>query len=169
MTLPQIDYIEKLNIDYRHFDSAGIEPRYAFGHGLSYTKFHYAGASGKWLADGGSDWNNRKWSLPLPDWLFEDVYELTFNVKNVGQVDGFEVPQVYLGFSSSAGEPPKVLRKFDRFAVKTGATQKIKFRFNRYDLSVWNSEKQRWWKPEGDVKVYIGASSRDIRLTLDKM
>lgn len=39
---PQIDYTEKLNIDYRHFLQAGIEPRYGFGYGLSYTQFGYA-------------------------------------------------------------------------------------------------------------------------------
>jgi beta-glucosidase len=30
----ECDYVEKLNIDYRHFDEAGIEPRYEFGFGL---------------------------------------------------------------------------------------------------------------------------------------
>jgi beta-glucosidase len=34
---PQITYSEGLFIDYRHFDQAGITPRFEFGFGLSYT------------------------------------------------------------------------------------------------------------------------------------
>ena len=37
--IPQADFNEGLFIDYRHFDKAGIEPRYPFGHGLSFTTF----------------------------------------------------------------------------------------------------------------------------------
>jgi beta-glucosidase len=32
-----IPYSEELEIDYRHFDAKGIEPRFEFGFGLSYT------------------------------------------------------------------------------------------------------------------------------------
>ena len=32
---------EGVNVGYRGFDAAGIEPRFAFGHGLGYTTFEY--------------------------------------------------------------------------------------------------------------------------------
>lgn len=37
--VPQQDFDWGLEIDYRHFDARGIEPRYAFGFGRSYTTF----------------------------------------------------------------------------------------------------------------------------------
>lgn len=42
LSQPQDTYTEGLYIDYRHLNKAGIKPRFAFGHGLSYTDFTYS-------------------------------------------------------------------------------------------------------------------------------
>ncbi|KAL1876892.1 hypothetical protein VTK73DRAFT_9045 [Phialemonium thermophilum] len=46
-TLGQVQdtYTEGLYIDYRYLNKHSIKPRYAFGHGLSYTNFTYTNAS----------------------------------------------------------------------------------------------------------------------------
>uniref|UniRef100_A0A8H7TTV9 beta-glucosidase n=1 Tax=Bionectria ochroleuca TaxID=29856 RepID=A0A8H7TTV9_BIOOC len=46
-TVPQQNFDEGAAIDYRHFDRYGIEPRYEFGFGLSYTSFEYGGINVK--------------------------------------------------------------------------------------------------------------------------
>jgi beta-glucosidase len=42
---PQDTFTEGLYIDYRHFHKANVTPRYAFGHGLSYTSFSFSEAT----------------------------------------------------------------------------------------------------------------------------
>jgi len=48
---PQDTYTEGLYIDYRYFDKNNITPRYAFGHGLSYTNFSYTDATIKSITE----------------------------------------------------------------------------------------------------------------------
>ena len=65
----QINYTEGLGIDYRHFMWEGIQPRFEFGFGLSYTesatsvvgirlifRFNYSNLQ-IWEIDGEDDWD----------------------------------------------------------------------------------------------------------------
>jgi beta-glucosidase len=110
---PSIDFTEKLNLDYRHFDAKNITPRYEFGFGLSYTTFVYSGLSVKSVGDGAT---------------------VSFTVKNNGSVDGTEIPQLYLGFPAAAGEPPKLLRGFDEVKLSAGQSAQVQMSLNARDL-----------------------------------
>jgi beta-glucosidase len=57
----------------------------------------------------------------------EEPYQITVSVTNVGQREGTEVAQLYLGFPPGAGEPPKLLRGFE--AVPIAPAQKVDVRF----------------------------------------
>lgn len=36
---------------------------------------------------------------------------------------------------------------------------------SRFDLSIWDTARQRWQIPSGSIGIQVGASSRNIRLT----
>ncbi|KAI8582566.1 hypothetical protein K450DRAFT_227770 [Umbelopsis ramanniana AG] len=140
----EIDYTEGLLIGHRWFDAKNIEPLFPFGFGLSYTKFGYNALKVK--AAGSK-------------------VSITATIKNTGKVDGAEIPQLYIGFPKSAGEPPKVLRGFEKVFLKAGHSTKVTFDLDTAkELSIWNSDARKWEVVKGSFTVYVGASSRDIRL-----
>ncbi|KZT52914.1 glycoside hydrolase family 3 protein [Calocera cornea HHB12733] len=166
-TTPQITYEEALKIDYRWFDSLGIEPRYPFGFGLSYTTFEYSELS-IWevgLYDQYPYSNASSLVAPGgPTDLFYTAFGVSFHVTNTGSRDGAEVSQLYLGFPESAGEPPKVLRGFEKTFIKSQNTATVVLGLLKHDISIWDVISQSWVVPSGTFTVMIGSSSRDIRL-----
>ncbi|KAJ9138386.1 Cel3e secreted beta-glucosidase [Pleurostoma richardsiae] len=156
-TNPQCDYTEGVYIDYRHFDNKNITPRYEFGFGLSYTRFEYSSlllASKRVLC--GSSIGD--------DWLWDVVATVEVTITNSGPVAGEEVAQLYLAIPES---PPKQLRGFEKVFLSPNNSSPAQFELTRRDLSVWDVVTQKWLIQEGNYTVFVGASSRDIRLTED--
>jgi hypothetical protein len=106
-------YSEGLEVGYRWYNAHNVKPAFAFGHGLSYTQFEY------------SD-------------LKVSQRSVSCSVKNVGDVDGAEVPQLYLGFPASAQEPPKQLKGFKKIQLKAGASATVTFPLTDRDFSIWD-------------------------------
>jgi beta-glucosidase len=88
-------------------------------------------------------------------------------VKNTGLRDGSEVPQLYIGFpeDSGADQPIKALRGFERVELKRNEQSRVNFQLRRRDLSFWDVAAQEWALPSGNFKIFVGASSTDIRQT----
>ena len=113
------------------------------------------------------------------------MYYVSFGVKNLGSLAGTEIPQLYMGYPASAGEPKKVLRNFEEVPLGVGESRTVTMfvdrRSMRYALSslllllllllkifyfsIWDTPSQSYTRPSGTFTVYIGASIRDIRLT----
>ncbi|KAF2456505.1 putative glycosyl hydrolase [Lineolata rhizophorae] len=156
------NFEEGVFIDYRHFDESNIEPRFEFGFGLSYTTFNYseisvegapsAGpATGPTVPGGAAD-------------LYETVSTVSLTVTNSGDVAGAEVPQLYVGYPSSAsGQPPRQLRGFDKVMIEPGESADVTFEIRRKDLSYWDTDAKQWVVPEGTFTLDVGSSSRDLR------
>ena len=77
------------------------------------------------------------------------------------------MPQLYLGFPLSAGEPPKQLKGFKQVLLAPGASTEVTFPLSDRDISIWDVSSHGWSPQKGVFKVMVGASSRDIRLNGD--
>jgi beta-glucosidase len=136
---------EGLFIGYRHYDRNDITPLFPFGHGLSYTDFAY------------SDLTIAK---------TEGGIEVAFTVKNTGARAGAEIPQIYLGPSQSdVPMAPKSLAGFTRIELAAGKAERIRVHVPDRQFAYWSVEDRNWIRPAGSRPIYVGASSRDIRLT----
>ena len=74
---------------------------------------------------------------------------------------------MYIGYpeNSGADQPIKALRGFERVELKKDEQARVKFQLRRRDLSFWDVVAQEWALPNGDFKIFVGASSSDIRQT----
>lgn len=152
-----------LYIDYRYFDKQNITPRFEFGFGLSYTNFTYSELTVTGKPSAGPATGAVGPGGPVD--LFETVATVTAKIANSGGVAGAEVPQLYLGYPASTNSPPKQLRGFSKLKLEAGASGTATFKLRRRDMSFWDEKTRKWTVATGEYTVFVGASSRDVRLT----
>jgi beta-glucosidase len=87
----------------------------------------------------------------------------TITIKNAGQFDGAEIPQLYLSFPEIADEPPQLLRGFEKIFIRQGETVSVIFKLKKTELSYYDVGSHNWVVPQGQFTVHIGSSSRDIK------
>jgi beta-glucosidase len=94
---------------------------------------------------------------------------VSFTIRNTGSRAGAEIAQVYLGLPASANEPPKRLVGWVKVELEPGETRETSVmlvpKAASRPLSYWNVDTNGWEMVSGDYQIYVGASSRDIRLT----
>ncbi|KAH7121520.1 glycoside hydrolase family 3 protein [Dactylonectria macrodidyma] len=163
LKFPQSNFSEGRYIDYRYFDREGIEPRFEFGFGLSYTTFEYSNLQVSNIATANTA------TYPTGDIveggqtdLWDIVARVRADVTNTGSVDGAEVAQVFVGIP---GAPARQLRGFEKPRLSAGETTTVTFDLTRRDLSVWDVVAQKWGLQSGSYQIYVGGSSRDLPLT----
>jgi beta-glucosidase len=136
------------NVVYKstYIDSPNT-PRYAFGHGLSYTNFAYQGLalSRTRLQAGGS-------------------VTLSFTLSNTGKVAGAEVVQLYLRDPvASVVRPVEELKGFQRIVLAPGEQRRVSFTIDREMLAFYD-DRMRWTAEPGKFELMVGSASDDIRL-----
>jgi len=137
-------YREGLFVGYRYYDSYGIPVLFPFGHGLSYSKFDYKNL--KLEASG-------------------ETLEAAFDVRNVSDVDGKEVSQVYVrALAPCVSRPYKELKGFAKTFVKAGETETVKIKLGLDAFEYYSVARGSSAADDGVYEVIVGASSKDVKL-----
>jgi beta-glucosidase len=140
---PMMDY------DIRHgrtYMYLGSKPLYAFGYGLSYTKFAYS--------------NLRVSSVHLAK---DGTASVNVDVKNTGTRDGDEVVQLYVAhIGSTVARPQQELKGFRRVRIHAGETRTVTIPLKAGSLAYWDGKD---FAVESDnVEIRVGGSSDAIAL-----
>lgn len=144
----ELEYREGVNLGYRGFDAAGIEPRFAFGHGLGYTSFEFESLE-----------------LAAEGLVLGEPLELRVRLRNGGSRPGKEVAQVYVAdMESSVPRPPRELKGFAVVRLAPGEATELTLALQDRDLAYWDTTRHSWRIEPGRFEVQVGRSSRDIRL-----
>lgn len=144
-----VHYAEGIYVGYRHYDTKGIEPAYAFGYGQSYTNFTY---------------NNLKLNSTKMELDKDEPLTVSIDVSNTGNTLGKEVVQLYIHDERSSLERPyKELKGYEKISLKPGETKTVTFTLDKRALSVYDEASKTWNVEEGLFKVLIGSSSHHIK------
>jgi beta-glucosidase len=138
---------DEKNVVYKsaYIDSPNT-PRYAFGHGLSYTTFTYSGAT-----------------LDRSELHKGQSAMLSVDLTNTGQREGEEIVQLYMrDMVASVVRPLKELKGFQKVKLRPGESKRIQFTIDREMLSFHNGD-LKWTAEPGEFKLMIGTASDDIR------
>jgi beta-glucosidase len=143
--LPAFDNYSMSNRTYRYFNG---QSDFAFGHGLSYTKF---------------DYTNPK--LDRTDFAAGDTIKLTFSLLNSGAWDGDEVAQVYFRHVNSARPQPRLaLCSFVRIHLQASQGARFTMNIPAERFRNWDTTKKQYTVEPGSYELLVGAASDDIRL-----
>ena len=148
VSYPNVEINEPICYNYK----TEKDPRVAwpFGYGLSYTTFDYQNLQVNSEAQ-----------------TTDDFVELTFQVKNTGEVKADEVAQIYLSPKDEKQHiRPIQLQGFARISLEPGQTKTVTTRLFVEQLGYYSHENNiRQWNIEpGTFIVKVGASSTDIKL-----
>lgn len=143
------EHKESVYIGYRYYDTAKKDVLFPFGYGLSYTTFEYSDI--KFSANSIKD---------------TDTLEVSFKIKNTGNVDGAEIAEIYVADKESTiFRPEKELRAFTKVFLKAGEEKEVSIKLGKRAFAYYNVELGDWHVESGEFDIMVGASSRDIKLS----
>ncbi|MBT2482988.1 glycoside hydrolase family 3 C-terminal domain-containing protein [Streptomyces sp. ISL-94] len=139
------EYAEGIHVGHRWYDAQHVTPLFPFGHGLSYTTWHYEDLTVRPERGGLS---------------------VEFTVRNTGRRKGTEVAQVYVGPSPDLklDQPVRALAGYRRLTLAPGRSQRVTVAVGARALSSWDPERHAWVVGSGQREVFAGRSSRELTL-----
>ena len=134
----------------RHYRSAytdlSLYPKYAFGHGLSYSSFEYG-----------------EIQLSAPAFHAGQSLTATVSLTNKSKTAGTETVQLYIrDITASVVRPVKELKGFSQVTLAAWETRSVSFTLTADDLRFYNDQLQYIYEP-GKFKLFIGTSSDNVK------
>jgi beta-glucosidase len=133
-----------------------VSPLYAFGYGLSYTKFSFKNVR-----------------LEKKKIHYDGSTRVLVDVTNSGKREGTEVAQMYVrDLVSSVTRPIKELKGFQKISLRPGETKTVALDITPESLAFFDINMNYVVEP-GEFEIMVGNSSRDsdlqkVILTVEK-
>lgn len=146
----EVIYEEGIYVGYRYYSTAGVEPAYEFGYGLSYTDFAYS-------------------DFKVSAARFDGQVKATVTITNVGKVPGREVVQLYVGGPTrNLARPARELKAFAKTdLLRPGQSQTLEFTLRAADLASFDPVRSAWVVEAGTYRLMVGASSARIKASAE--
>lgn len=144
----KVEYKEGIFVGYRYYDKKAMDVLFPFGYGLSYTNFEYS-------------------NLKISKNEIDDTEKVTVsvNIKNIGDVFGKEIVQLYIrDKESSVTRAEKELKGFEKIGLEPGEEKEVTFILNKRSFAYYNVDLGDWHVESGEFEILIGKSSREIVL-----
>lgn len=123
------------------------KPLYAFGHGLSYSKFNYGDAK-----------------LNKNTINANENLTITVPVTNNSERDGEEVIEVYVKRNNDPVAPVKTLRAFERVLIKSKETKNIQLTISKDSFKFYDEKVDDLAPKAGDYTIFYGGTSDESGL-----
>ncbi|TXT60318.1 MAG: Thermostable beta-glucosidase B [Promethearchaeota archaeon] len=133
---------------YKLMDKNGYEPAFPFGFGLSYCTYTYSNLKVE------------------PNTIKKgDSVKVKVDVKNEGEYEGWEIVQVYIGYSKSAVDRPiKELKGFGKIKLFPSEQKTIQIEINSKELGYYDVNKKTWVIEKITYELFVGPSSEKEKL-----
>jgi beta-glucosidase len=143
---PQDEYDITKGFTYMYLNG---EPLFPFGHGLSYTQFHYS--------------NLQLSATEIPP---DGELIVAVDVENTGPRAGDEVVQLYVrDVECRVQRPARELRGFVRIGLPPGEKKTVRFNLPGSKLAFYDQTAHGFAVEPGAFEVLVGSSSQDLRAT----
>jgi beta-glucosidase len=136
-----VTYDEGATFGYKWYDVKGYKPLWAFGHGLSYTRFATSDLTA------------------APD---GKAIKVSFSLRNVGKRAGQGVAQVYVGptdWQVARWEAPRRLGAFAKADLKPGQARRLDLSIDPRLLATYEAANNNWHIKAGTYRLSLGQAS----------
>jgi len=136
-------YDESIFIGYRYYQTFNQKVRYPFGYGLSYTKFEYS-------------------NIEIQE--SKDEFVITMEIKNIGDVAGKEVVQLYIeNNASEVFKAKRELKQFDKVSIEPNEVAHVCLNLPKSSFAYFDMDQHRLIIEKGEYKILI---SKNVEETI---